>query len=97
CCEEEVRLGRRLAPEVYLEVAPVRAAAGGHAFVGAGPVVDHAVRMRRLPDADSASMLLASGRLGPEHLERLAGRLATFYSAARATPELGAPAVLAAH
>jgi aminoglycoside phosphotransferase family enzyme/predicted kinase len=97
CCEEEVRLGRRLAPDAYLGVAPLYAGPGGHAFVGPGPVVDHAVRMRRLPDGDSAAMLLAGGRLGPAHLERLAARLADFYAAQPLTPALGAPAVLAAH
>jgi aminoglycoside phosphotransferase family enzyme/predicted kinase len=97
CCEDEVRLGRRLAPDVYVGVAPIHAGRRGHAFVGPGPVVDHAVRMRRLPDDDSAAMLLASGRLGPQHLERLAARLAAFYAEAPATPALGAPTVLAAH
>src|SRR5262245_29441426 len=29
CCEDEVRLNRRLAPDVYLGVEPVRRAAGG--------------------------------------------------------------------
>jgi aminoglycoside phosphotransferase family enzyme/predicted kinase len=97
CCEEEVRLGRRLAPDVYLGVAPLHAGVEGHSFAGAGPVVDHAVRMRRLPDEDSASVLLASGQLGPRHLERLAARLARFYAEAPRTPALGAPAVLAGH
>ena len=97
CCEEEVRLGRRLAPDVYTGVVPIYAGPAGHGFVERGAVVDHAVRMRRLPDGDSASMLLASGRLGPQHIERLAERLARFYAEAPATPALGAPSVLASH
>jgi aminoglycoside phosphotransferase family enzyme/predicted kinase len=84
CCDEEVRLGRRLAPDVYLGVVDVHRGAGGHTFVGEEPVVDHAVRMRRLPDEESAQALLAAGRLGPAHLSRLAERLAEFYDAAPA-------------
>lgn len=42
-CEEEVRLNRRLAPDVYLGVVPVRLGAGGYHFGddgdGAGGIV----------------------------------------------------------
>src|SRR5262245_41125832 len=65
-CEEEVRLNRRLAPEVYLGVVPVSEADGapgdlGLAVEGAGRVAEWAVKMERLP----ASSTLAA-RLGPE-------------------------------
>src|SRR5438105_2764366 len=53
CCAEEIALGRRLAPDVYLGLAAIHAGPGGHSFVGPGPVVDHAVHMRRLPDEES--------------------------------------------
>src|SRR6186713_2536599 len=56
-CEEEVRLNRRLAPDVYLGVEPVRRNAGGHAIGGDGTVVAWAVHMRRLPDEAAASSL----------------------------------------
>jgi aminoglycoside phosphotransferase family enzyme/predicted kinase len=79
-CHEEVRLNRRLAPDVYLGVVPVRVSEGRHSFTGDGAIVDHAVRMRRLPDAASAEHMLRRGALGPEHLARLAARLARFYA-----------------
>ena len=91
-CEEEVRLGRRLAPDVYRGVAPVHHGPEGHAFVGTGAVVDFAVRMRKLPEEESAGVLLALGRLTPRHLQRLAERLAAFYQASPALrngPTLG--------
>jgi aminoglycoside phosphotransferase family enzyme/predicted kinase len=97
CCEDEVRLGSRLAPGVYRGVAPVYLAAHGHTLTGPGAVVDHAVRMARLRDEDSAAARLATGQLGPPELRRLALRLAPFYAAAATTPELGAPSVLAAN
>jgi aminoglycoside phosphotransferase family enzyme/predicted kinase len=97
CCEEEVRLGSRLAPGVYLGVVPVYRTPGGFSFAGPGAIVDHAVRMTRLDDATSARSLLRAGRLEPEHLARLAARLAEFYAAAESVPELGEPAVLAEH
>jgi aminoglycoside phosphotransferase family enzyme len=81
CCEQELRLGRRLAPAVYRGVVPLVRGPGGHAFVGSGPVVDFAVRMSRLPDEDSAAILAAQGRLTVAHLQALAETLARFYAA----------------
>jgi aminoglycoside phosphotransferase family enzyme len=92
CCEEEVRLGRRLAPDVYRGVSPIHTGPSGHAFVGDGAVVDFAVRMRKLPDEDGANVLLAQGRLTARHVQRLAESLATFYQASpalRSGPALG--------
>jgi aminoglycoside phosphotransferase family enzyme/predicted kinase len=93
-CEEEVRLNRRLAPDVYLGVVPVRRDATGATLVGDGAVVDYAVRMRRLPDAASTDALLRAGKLGHDHLWRLAGTLARFYATAPATPAYGAADVI---
>ena len=93
-CEEEVRLNRRLAPDVYLGVEPVYRTSHGHALVGDGPVVDWAVHMRRLPDAASAAALLDQGRLDPGALQRVAERLATFLRSARPAPDFGTPATL---
>ena len=60
-----MRLNRRLAPDVYLGVEPVRRGRHGHDIGGSGPVVDWAVHMRRLPDDASAAALLARGRARP--------------------------------
>jgi aminoglycoside phosphotransferase family enzyme len=85
-CEEEVRLGRRLAPDVYQGVVPVHRSATGHSFAEDGPVVDFAVRMHRLPDEHSAAVLLSMGRLTFEHVQRLAALLAGFYQRSPALP-----------
>jgi uncharacterized protein len=89
-CENEARLNARLAPGVYLGVVPVtRRADGLHEISGSGPVVDWAVKMRRLDDSDRADVRLAEGRLSPEHLDRLARRLAHFHRAAPGSTEIG--------
>ena len=50
-CEEELRLNRRLAPALYIDVVPVRGTPQAPRLgPGPGPVIDHAVRMRRFPD-----------------------------------------------
>jgi hypothetical protein len=94
-CEDEVRLNRRLAPDVYLGVDPVHRTSRGHySLVGDGPVVDWAVHMRRLPDAASAASLLEQGRLDARSLATVAERLSRFLEAARVTPDFGLPAAL---
>jgi uncharacterized protein len=96
-CEEEVRLNRRLAPDVYLGVEPVRQAAAGHVIDGGeagGSIVDWAVHMRRLSDDAAAGVLLSREQLGPDRLRALAVRLAAFFHTARLTPSFGALDVL---
>ncbi|HZS32711.1 MAG TPA: AAA family ATPase [Methylomirabilota bacterium] len=89
-CEEEVRLNRRLAPDVYRGVAPVRLGPSGHTFRDEGQVVDHAVRMRRLAPETSAEARLAAGTLGHDDLGAVATRLAGLYATAVAAPAYGA-------
>ncbi len=96
-CEEEVRLNRRLAPDVYLGVEPVRRAARGHTIGGDGPAVDWAVHMRRLPDEAAAASLLARGSLDADALARLADVMAAFLEAAPVRSELGTLDVLGAN
>lgn len=96
-CVREVVLNRRLAPDVYLGVAPVEGS-GGAARLGAlrpvrpGEILDpsreHCVVMRRLPAARDALSLLSNGRLGADALDRLAITIARFHEANR----LGRPA-----
>lgn len=79
-CAEEVRLNRRLAPEVYLGVHRLtRRPAGGFAIDGDGPVVDWLVRMRRLPASRMLDQVIVRGELQPGTIDALADVLAGFY------------------
>jgi hypothetical protein len=75
-CAEELRLNRRLAPDVYLRVARVTSDDGVIAIDGRGRTVDHAVAMRRLPARSFFDAMLADGRARPMHIRRLAADLA---------------------
>jgi len=85
-CDEELRLNRRTAPDVYLDVLPVFRDARGHSLVRPGEIVDWAVHMRQLPDEASALALLRAGRLGAAEIEAFAARLAGFYEQAAPAP-----------
>ena len=89
-CEEEVRLNRRLAPDVYLGVVPLTIDAEGRlALGGAGEVVDWLVHMRRLPHERMLDHLLATRPLARAEVEPVARLLARFF--ARAEPALRDP------
>ena len=78
-CEEELRLNRRLAPELYLDVIAVRQGPEGPSLEGQGAVVDFAVRMRRFADGALWSERLAAGTLGAADVDAFARRLAGFH------------------
>lgn len=93
-CAAEVRLNRRLAPDVYLGVVAVVAdGAGGFVFraqdqLGGAPVIDWAVHMRRLGDGDRADKRLARGALDRPEVEAVARRLVRFHESAGSDPAL---------
>ena len=81
-CEEEVRLNRRLAAEVYLGVLPVARAGGVLRVGGRGAVVDWVVHMRRLGADRMLDRKIADGSLRPGEHRAAAALLARFYRAA---------------
>jgi aminoglycoside phosphotransferase family enzyme len=81
--EEDVRLNRRLAPDVYLRTLPlVRRADGRIAPGGVGEIVDWLVEMRRLDRRWFLDAALERGDVSPPMLERVADMLAAFYASA---------------
>jgi len=89
-CEEELRLNRRLAPELYLEVVAVRGDPRAPAFSGEGAVLEYAVKMRRFDQEALLDRIAAREGLADEWGERLAARVAAFHRQA-AVAEEGAP------
>ena len=85
-CEEELRLNRRLAPSLYLDVVDVCDSPDGPVFGGGGPVLDAAVCMRRFPDGALWSEMLAAGALMPRHIDAMARRLGEFHRDAAVAP-----------
>ena len=75
-CEEEVRINRPWAPDVYLGVVPITRDADGIRFEGNGTVIDWAVKMRRLPESATLRSRLQDGLLELCDLERVARRIA---------------------
>jgi aminoglycoside phosphotransferase family enzyme len=88
-CEEELKLNRRLAADVYEAVVPLALDARGRLRLGAdGHAVDWLVRMRRLPSDRMLDRLLRQNTLKPGELEHAIERLACFY---RDAPRVAMP------
>lgn len=87
-CEEEVRLNRRGAPDVYLDVETISQQGDGFCIGGSGAPVEYAVKMRQLPQDGLFSNLLASGQLGPELIQKLAGTIAAYHATAPASAHI---------
>jgi len=79
-CDDELRLNRRLAPEIYLDVVAI-GGTDSAPRVGDTPAIEYAVQMHQFPPADTGDELIARDALDRTALRRLADRLATFHSA----------------
>ncbi len=79
-CDEEIRLNRRSAPALYLDVVPVVRTQAGVQLGGEGDVLDYAVRMRRFEDDARLDHVARAGRLDSAKIDRLAASIATFHA-----------------
>ncbi len=91
-CEEELRLNRRTAPQLYLDVLPVfgpaeRARIGRAAEAdGCAATIDWLLRMRRFDNEGLLDRLAARGALTDAQIDALARRIAVFHDALPASP-----------
>jgi len=80
CCEAELQLNRRYAPELYLEVAAIGGTAQAPQWCG--DAIEYAVKMRRFPEAARLDHLCAGNELTPDHASLLAAEIADFHGRA---------------
>lgn len=81
-CDEEVRINRAWAPDVYLGVVPVTESTDGLVFEGNGKTVDWAVKMRRLSESNTLRSRLTDGTLDATLLDRVARRVVAVHRVA---------------
>lgn len=88
-CEEELRLDRRYAADLYLGVVPITMVDGKpiveHACGGGGinsEPIEYAVKMRRFPEQALLSHRIQSGSLTTDEVFALADRIAQFHQSA---------------
>ncbi len=94
-CDEELRLNRRLAPHIYLDVVAITGSMDAPAINGAGEPIEYAVRMREFDPAQQLDRLITLNRIDDHCFAALAEDLAHFHENAARTPpppSLGHPA-----
>lgn len=96
-CQEELRLNRRFAPQLYLDVITISGTPQQPVLNGAGITIEYAVKMRQFPQEALLDHMLECGQLGPAAVDEVAREVARFHAMIAATPaptEFGTPAAV---
>ena len=81
-CEEEIRLNRRFAPQIYLDVVAIGGSEQQPKIAGGEAALEYAVRMRQFADGGLLSQLAEQGRLEPAHIDQLVEAIGRFHQSA---------------
>jgi aminoglycoside phosphotransferase family enzyme/predicted kinase len=101
-CLVELRLNRRFAPRIYLDVVPVcKSLSDGSLNIGgSGEPIEYAVKMVQFPAEARLDRVLARAEFGARDCDLLAARIADVHIAARVAElesMFGTPAMAAKH
>ena len=87
-CAEELRLNRRLCPDLYIETLTINEQNGAYSFNGPGRVVEHCLKMHRMPEEMMMGNIIAAGQLNRDHLSNIVNILVPFYEQADGGPDI---------
>lgn len=91
-CDQEVRLNQRLSHGIYQGTVAIRLDPDGRIHSEesgkSGEIIEYAVKMRQLPDADSLLRRIQDNKIAAEQMEDLGRFLVRFYRNAAADPDL---------
>ena len=79
-CEEEVRLNRRLAPDVYLGIIPITGSLMNPHIDGQGTPFEFAVKMKQFSAEQEIHNILVSQAQAENFILQLANKIATFHA-----------------
>ena len=86
CCQDELRLNRRFAPDLYLEVVGIYNTTDDPQWHGEGAPLEYAVKMRRFKEENRLDKVCSQHALRPQHLSDLAEALVAFHATAAIAP-----------
>jgi aminoglycoside phosphotransferase family enzyme len=78
-CEQEVTLNRRLAPTLYLGVVDITEEGNRISLEGRGRPIDHAVKMKQIPEEYLMNRLLEKKKIDLRTIEAVSDKLVRFY------------------
>jgi len=89
-CHQELKLNRRLCPDVYLTVVPIVEENGELRIEGRGKAIEYAVKMKQLPQDRMMDVLLPRGQVTLEMIARVAEKLLSFHQKAETNRKIAA-------
>lgn len=80
-CNQEVKLNRRLAPDMYLGIVPITSSlsTGKMDHKNDEDIIDYAVQMKRMDNNKEMHKMLAENKVTENHLKKLAQKIAQFH------------------
>lgn len=92
-CQEELRLNRRLSPQLYLAVLPITASKDSAQYqlaleTDSVGVAEYTVQMRQFPQDNLLSHLFECGKLTASDMQALGKQVASFHSSAQTGEEI---------
>jgi len=87
-CEEELRLNRRLCPEIYLDVVSFTKKNDDIEINGSGEIIDFAVKMNEFPQESILNKLLKKNKIVEKTIDNIVDILVNFYKSSISSDEI---------
>ncbi len=87
-CEQELKLNKRLCPEIYKKTVPITKKDDQIRIDGDGEIIDYAVKMKEFSQEKIISSLLHKGKLDEETIKKIVDNLVEFYSSEETNDEI---------
>ena len=78
-CEEELKLNRRLCPEIYLKVVPISIKNNEIKINGDGQIIEYALKMNEFSQKNIMTRLLEQGKIDEIDMDNICNILVDFY------------------
>jgi hypothetical protein len=87
-CEEELRLNKRLCPDMYLDVLPITQKENTLELNGDGTIVEYVLKMKEFPQEYIMTNMLQQAKISEETIDHLCTILVDFYTLQEPSEEI---------
>ncbi|MCJ7697011.1 MAG: AAA family ATPase, partial [Thermoplasmata archaeon] len=87
-CEEELRLNKRLCPDMYLDVLPITQKDHTLELNGDGTIVEYVLKMKEFPQEYIMTNMLQQAKISEEIIDHLCTILVDFYNLQEPSEEI---------
>lgn len=87
-CKEEIKLNRRLSPDIYMDVVEIKKDGNQFNIEGTGELTEVAVKMKELPQERTLARLLEKEQVTEDMIDDLARVMANFHQSTETNPRI---------